>query len=67
MTDTLKGDPRPNTDEIKIKPATLDDSKREYKQLMAVRREALGQHRKNLKESVQIRATDLAIRINVRG
>ena len=67
MTDTQKGDARPNADEIKKKPVTLDESKREYKKLMVARREALGQHRKNLEESVRIRATDLAVRINVRA
>ena len=50
-------------DEIKKKPITLDESKREYKKLMVTRREALEQHRKNLEESTQIRATDLATRI----
>ena len=70
MADTQKKEPRPITDGIdgiKKKLATLDDSKNEYKRLMVRRRGALARHRKNLEESVQIRATDLAVRINVRG
>lgn len=67
MADTSKGDPRPNADGIEVKTATLANSKKKYKNLMTVRREALKSHRKNLAESVQISATDLAVRINVRG
>ena len=46
---------------------TLDDSKKEYKRLMEARRKALETHRRNLEQSVRITATDLAVRINVRG
>ena len=67
MADTPKGNPRLSADGIKIKAATLDDSKKEYKRLMVARRKVLKQHRENLEESVRIRATDLAVRINVRG
>ena len=70
MADTQKKAPRSVTgdiDGIKKKLATLDESKSEYKRLMVRRRDSLAQHRKNLEESVQIRATDLSVRINVRG
>ena len=60
---TLKGNPELSANKIK----TLDDSKKEYEKLMVAHRKTLEPHRKNLEESVRIRATDLAVRINVRG
>ena len=63
VTDTLKGNSELSANGIK----TLDDSEKEYKKLMVARRRTLEKHRKILEESVRIRATDLAVRINVRG
>ena len=63
MADTLKGNSELSVNEIK----TLDDSKKEYEKLMVARRRTLETHKKILEESVRIRATDLAVRINVRG
>ena len=63
MTDTLKGNSELSANGIK----TLDDSEKEYKKLMVARRRTLETHKKILEESVRIRATDLAVRINVRG
>ena len=62
-----KGNPRLSASGTKVRLATLDDSKKEYERLMKAGRKDLETHRRNLEESVRITATDLAVRINVRG